>query len=127
MEEPEVCLSTEELVAGICEVNRKCLNEEVIAGSADVTVEKVCEVLYTSDTKFDGIDVDELGLYLTLNCSEMYLRERDINCYCPTSKTNRGRPPVITGCALDENKSNRFSRWNRAISRPSVDTTRKRH
>ena len=32
----------------------------------DFTVEKVCEVLYESAVKFEGVDYKELGLYLSL-------------------------------------------------------------
>ena len=51
------------------------MTEEIVVGSADVkalypsldidfTVDKVCEVFDDSDVKIEGIDTDELGLYL---------------------------------------------------------------
>jgi hypothetical protein len=136
MKEEDVCLSTEELLAGIQSVNSKYLTDEIVVGSADVkalypsldidfTVEKVCEVFYHSDTTVNGIDVDELGLYLSLNYEEQYLRDKGILEYCPTRKTNRGRHPVITGCAMKEKKEERFYRWKCASNKPDDQTTRK--
>ena len=56
----------------------------------DFTVEKVCEVFDNSDTTVNGIDRDELGLYLSLSYDEQYLRDKGISDYCPKRKTNRG-------------------------------------
>jgi hypothetical protein len=103
------------MLAAFRRLNYKLITEERIVGSADVkalypsldiefTVEKVCEVFYNSEVKVEGIDVGELGLYLSLNRKELQLRKLDLLQFCPTRKTNRGRPPTITGCALDQDK-----------------------
>ena len=120
--EESVCLNTEEMLAGFKGVNDSRIMEEVIIGSADVkalypsldisfTVEKVCEVFYTSGVRIDGLNKEELGLYLALNRSEAELRDVGLLQFCPRRKTNRGRPPTITGCALDEDKTKRFKPW----------------
>jgi len=68
-EEPDVCLSTEDLLAGIHKVNSEPKMEEMVVGSADVkalspnldidfTVEKVCDVFYNSEIKVQGTDYD---------------------------------------------------------------------
>ena len=70
--EESACLNTEEMLAGFKGVNDSRIMEEVIIGSADVkalypsldisfTVEKVCEVFYTSGIRIDGLNEDELG------------------------------------------------------------------
>ena len=67
-EEPDVCLSTEEMMAGIQDVNRRIVSGEMAIGSADVkalypsldiefTVEKVCEVVRDSKMVVSGVDV----------------------------------------------------------------------
>ena len=75
------------------------------------TVEKVCEVFHTSGVQVVGLNAEELGLYLSLNRSEAELRDLGLLWFCPRRKTNRGRPPTITGCAVDENKTKRFQSW----------------
>jgi hypothetical protein len=112
------------------------ITEDIIVGSADVkalypsldvtfTVEKVCEIFYSSSVKVIGIDTEELGLYLALNKTEAELADLDILCFCPTRKTNRGRPPTITGCAIDNNKDKRFGPWLPPKEEPDEQTTRR--
>ena len=71
-------MSTEELLAEVKILNDKQITDDIIVGSADVkalypsldipfTLNKVCEVFYTSDVKVKGTDHEELGLYLALN------------------------------------------------------------
>ena len=72
------------------------------------TVEKVCKVFHTSSVQVVGVNAEELGLYLALNRAEAELRDVALLQFCPRRRTNRGRPPTITGCALDENKTKRF-------------------
>ena len=130
-----VCLNTEEMLAAFRRLNDKLITEEIIVGSADVkalypsldiefTVEKVCEVFYNSEVKVEGIDVGELGLYLALNRKELQLRKLDLLQFCPTRKTNRGRPPTITGCALDEDKVKRYGPWTPPREKPDEQKVR---
>ena len=134
--EESVCLNTEEMLAGFKEVNDSRIMEEIIIGSADVkalypsldisfTVEKVCEVFYTSGIRIDGLNKEELGLYLALNRSEAVLRGAGLLQFCPWRKTNRGRPPTITGCALDEDKTKRFKPWLPPSGKPDDDAVRR--
>ena len=51
-------------------------------------VEKVRDVFYTSDVQVRAIDVEELGLYLTLNGRETELGNLRFLRFCPTCKTN---------------------------------------
>ena len=91
----------------------------MIVGSADVkalypsldvgfTVDQVCEVFYGSEVRVEGVNVEELGLYLSVSLKEDDLMEAGIAQYCPTRKSNRGRPPSITGSVLQEKKEKRF-------------------
>ena len=75
-EEGSVCISTEDMMAGIKKANDELTNNvdnDVIVGSADVkalypsldvdfTVDKVCEVFYGSEVRVEGVNVEELGL-----------------------------------------------------------------
>ena len=70
-------MNTEELMAEIERVNTEGLSENTIIASTDVkalypglnidfTIEKICEVFQESAMKIDGIDYEEMGLYLSL-------------------------------------------------------------
>ena len=45
--------------------------------------------------------------------------------FCPRCKTNRGRPPAITGCALDEDRTKRLKPWLPLSEEPDNDTVRR--
>ena len=135
-EAESVCMNTEEMLADFKRFNVDHITEDIIVGSADVkalypsldvtfTVEKVCEIFYSSSVKVIGIDTEELGLYLALNKTEAELADLDILCFCPTRKTNRGRPPTITGCAIDNNKDKRIGPWLPPKEEPDEQTTRR--
>ena len=128
--EESVCLNTEEMLADFRKVNSNNITEEVIIGSADVkalypsleipfTVEKACEVFYTSDVQVVGVDAEELRLYLVLNRTEAELRDVGLLQFCPRRKISRGRPPTVTGCALDE------STWLPPAENADEETIRK--
>ena len=133
-EEESVCLNTEEMLADFKRVNVH-ITGDIIIGSADIkalypsldipfTVE-VCEVFYTSAVQVVGLNAEELGLYLALNRTETELRDIGLLEFCPRRKTNRGRPPTITGYALDESKTKRFRPWLPPSEEPGEDTIRK--
>ena len=135
-DEESVCLNTEEMLADFKRVNDSHIVEDIIVGSADVkalypsldipfTVEKACEVFYTSAVQVVGLNTEELGLYLSLNRTEVELRDVGLLKFCPRHKTNRGRPPTITGCALDESKTKRFKPWLPPSEVPDENTIRK--
>ena len=135
-EEKSVFLNTEEMLAGFTKLNDSHVTEDIVVGSADVkalypsldisfTVEMVCEVFHTSGVKVVGLNAEELGLYLSLNRSEAELRDQGLLRFRPRRKTNRGRSPTITGCAVDENKTKRFQPWLPPVEQPDEVTTRK--
>ena len=139
MEEGSVCISTKDMMAGIKMANdkqRSNVDVEVIVGSADVkalypsldvafTVDKVCEVFYDSGVRVKGVNVEELGLYLSVSLKEDDLMEAGIARYCPKRKTNRGRAPSITGSILEEKKEKRFMSWKPASEQPDEVATRR--
>ena len=131
-----VCLSTEETLAEFKRLNDSDISDDVVVGSADVkalypnldipfAVDKAYEIFYDSAVQIVGIDTEELGLYLALNRTKDQLKELGLLPYCPTRKTRRGRPPTITGCALDECRSKRFGPWQIPNNEPSEQMTRK--
>ena len=97
-----VCLNTEEMLAEFKRLNDDHITEDIIVGSADV------KALYIH---VEGVDTDELGFYLALNLSEVELEKLGLLPYCQTLKTRRGRPPVITGCAMSDTRDKRFQPW----------------
>ena len=135
-EEKSVSFNTEEMLADFTELNDSPVTEDIVVGSANVkalcpslgitfTIEKVCEVLHTSGVQVVGLNAEELELYLSSNRSEAELRDLGLLRFCPRRKTNRGRPPIITGCAVDENKTKRFQPWLPPVEQPDEVTTRK--
>ena len=134
-----MCISTEDMMAGIKKANdelRNNVDNEVIVGSADVkalypsldvdfTLDKVCEVFYGSEVRVEGVNVEELGLYLSVSLKEDNLMEAGIARYCPTRKSNRGRPPNITGSVLEEKKEKRFMSWKPVSEQPDEVATRR--
>ena len=73
----------------------------------------------------EGVNVEELGLYLSVSLKEDDLMEAGIARYCPTRKSNRGRPPSITGSVLEEKKEKRFMSWKPASEQPDEVATRR--
>ena len=74
----------------------------------------------------EAIDSRELGLYLALNVNRAKLREKGLAGFCPERKSNRGRPPTITGCAQRQKASRRFRPWKKPTNvHPSSHTKKK--
>ena len=76
---------------------------------------------YTSGIRVDGLNKEERGLFLAQNRSEAELRDAGLLQFCPQRKSNRGRPPTITGCALDEDETKRFKPWLPPYEEPDDD------
>ena len=104
-----MCYSTEELLAEVGKLNHEGIDDLDIVGSMDVealypsldidfTIEKVCEVLYESTVKYEGLNYKELGLYLSLMKNDDELRAMGLFDACPKRKSRRGPRPTITGC-----------------------------
>ena len=135
--EKTVCASTEELLAEVNIINDEgALDDTYIVGSMDVealypsldiefTVDKVCELLYDSSVNIEGIDIKELGLYLSLTNTDDELRALGVQSGCPKRRARRGPRPIITGCGTNENKVQRHGPW-RFPNASRIDATMRR-
>ena len=75
----------------------------------------------------DGIDYEEVGLYLALNKTEEELRNLRVSEFCPKKK-DKGPKPKITSCGSKLKRSERFACWNpsdKNASNADPDTKRK--
>ena len=131
-----ICMNTEEMLAEIEAVNCNQPHTGLIIGSTDVkalypsldipfAIEKVCEVFYDSDIKIDGVNYEEVGLYLSLNRTYDELKELALESMCPKRKTMRGRPPTITGSGVEDRKEKRFASWKNPDKMPDDTSKRK--
>ena len=129
-DEPTVCDSTEDMLAAVKETNDSGkMNSNVVIGSLDVkalypsldldfTIDVVSEEFYQSKVNMEGIDYEELGLYLSLNRDEEYLRSKGLLKYCPRRRSNRGAPPKITSSGISVKKEERFKPWTKPSNEP---------
>ena len=124
------------MMAAIKTTNEQSETENIIVGSADVKalypsldVEScaavVSEMFENSDVKVEGIDSEEVGLYLALNLSEGELKNKNISQFCPKRKSKNGAPPTITGCALSKDKEKKMKPWLNREKTPNEDETKK--
>ena len=120
--EKTICSSTEELIAEVERVNDEGLDELDVIGSMDVealypsldidfTIEKVCELLYESSVEYKGLNVKELGLYLSLVMDDEEQMDKGVREGCPTRRHRRGPRPNITGCGTTEKEEDRHRPW----------------
>ena len=97
------------------EVNKNENITDCIIGSMDVealypsididfSVDRCVELIYESGVEFINIDVDELGLYLSLCLTKEELIKYGIEHFCPTRK-HKGKKPTITGSGSETNES----------------------
>ena len=133
--EPTVCDSTEDMMAAMREANESGrIRKGTVLGSLDVkalypsldldhTIEKAAEEFYRSDIEIEGVDDEELGLYLSLNWSAEYLRNKGIDEYCPKRKRT-GPAPTITGSGVKTKKEERFQPWIRTTQKPDKEKQR---
>ena len=82
------------------------------------------ELIYESDVQFSNIDVNELGLYLSLCFTRDELIKNNVEQFCPTRK-NKGRKPTITGSGSEVNEHKRWKCWNKPVSKPNEEQQRK--
>ena len=132
-----VCNSTEEMLSSIEECNRRGIEEEDVIGSADVkslypripvddAIDIVVQEFDESNLKVEGIDYQELGLYLALTYDREALERVGIGDTCPTrANTGSGRKPEITGNGIIVNKRRRFEPWIRARQEPDEEQKKK--
>ena len=118
------------------EVNSKSITNEILVGSADVkalypsleiehTAQIVSEEFYNSEYEAKEINKRELSLYLALNLKATEIEKLNLEKYCHKRQSNKGAPPKITGCAIDNNIANRYKPWIEPESEPDEDTTKK--
>ena len=116
------CMSTEEMAAEISRVNELNGSTPLIVGSMDVaalypsldiefTIDKVCEVLSKSDLEIDGVDYEEVGLYLALNLTNEQINRSGLAGVCPTRRSRGGRAPTITTSGIAKDPRERFKSW----------------
>ena len=91
----------------------------------DFTIEKVCEMLYESKVKYEGLNIKELGLYLSLTLSDEELRRREIQPGCPKRRHQRGPRPNLTGCGTTEKEEDRHKPWTFPIQTINEDLKRR--
>ena len=128
------CDSTEDMLAAVRESNERLKNKnEVVLGSADVkalypsldipfTINVVCQEYYNSKISFEGVDTEEMGLYLSLNRTTSYLKEKGLYKYCPSREENaRGPKPRITASGIELKKEKRFRLWKKRTEEPKEE------
>jgi len=128
-DDAHVCCSSEEMLASIKAVNDQNTDKELIIGSADVealypslniehTATVTAQLFYESETNVEGIDDEELGLYLALNLNETNLEREKVKEFCPSRRTNLGRPPTITGSA-NKKAVDKYKPWKKRCTIPN--------
>ena len=100
------CRSTEEMVAGLEEVNRRRASEEMVTFSTDVTAlypnlkaKKVAKEIAGAYLEIDleiEVDIHQLGLYLLLVLGKEEVRKQGLTKVCPTRKATAGAECGIT-------------------------------
>ena len=116
------CDSTEDLLSRIREVNNNNISlRNTIIGSMDVkalypsidvdfAIGKCGEIIVKSDTEISNVDVEELGLFLSLTCSETELSSKDLLKFCPT-RNCCGRKPKLAASGVNNNADIRWTGW----------------
>ena len=123
------------MIAQIEEANTNALPKDVIIGSLDVkalypsldlsfTIEKVCTMFRESEVVFEGVDYEEVGLYISLHKNLEELKELGLEDVCPTRQKNKGRPPTITSSGSKKKKEQRFQHWIKPSKSPSPEQMR---
>ena len=94
-------MNTEEMMSDIALLNNQGLGRKTILGSTDVkvlhpsldipfTIEKVAEAFHQSEVNIDGIDHEELGLYISFNRSPGERRALGLDLVFPTLRNQKG-------------------------------------
>ena len=129
------CNSTEDMLGRVRRVNEEIDLKNCVIGSMDVkalypsididfAVEKCVEMVIKSDTKFEKVNAEELGLYLSLTISVEERRKLGIEKYCARRK-RRGKNPTITGCGVKENEIERWECWLKPECTPNDEEMKK--
>ena len=83
----------------------------------DDAIDIVAEEFERKGIGIEGIDYEELGLYLALTLEPDELVRAGIGDQCPT-RLHNGRRPVITSNGVKVKKAERFEPWRRAREAP---------
>ena len=81
-------------------------------------VRVVCEMFEESEVRIEGVDYEEVGLYLALNMDSREIEGKGLGRVCPTRKSNIGRKPEITGSGTHVQKVKRFDPWIKPTQQP---------
>ena len=130
-----VCNSTGQMLAAIKKTNDRGIGDDYVVGSMDVialypsidiehAVEVVAEEFDKMKITVDGIDFEELGLYIALCCEAEEIANVGLVEVCPTRNRN-GRKPEITGSGVKVQKHERFEPWDRARRVPTDEAKSK--
>ena len=130
-EEEENCASTEELLAEFDRLNVNGIDKECFIGSADVVAlypsldidevaEVVGEMVRKSDIELEGVNYEELCLYLAVTKDEKQLKEKGIEDLCPKRKQKLGRKPTLAGQAVTS-EIDRRNIWQPARRQPEQE------
>ena len=122
------CNSTEDMLSRVREINETVNLDNCVIGSMDVkalypsididfATEKCVDMITESDTSFDNINTDELGLYLALTVDKDELARADLTKYSATRKRT-GKEPTITGCGMKEKEVDRWNPWIKPRENP---------
>ena len=86
-------------------------------------IEIVGEQFLLSKIQNEGVDYEEIGLYIALNRSKEYIRSKKMTAVCPTRKRKNGKP-LITGSGSLTTKAERFAPWYARERDPNEDEQR---
>ena len=128
--ERENCASTEDLLSDFDKLNEKGLKGDYFIGSADVVAlypsldielvaEVVKEMIIKSEVTIEGVDYEEVGLYIAVSYEKEELEKAGIQDMCPKRKQKQGRKPTMTGQAVS-NATAREKVWQPAQKKPET-------
>ena len=100
------CRSTEEMVAGLEEVNKRMAHKEIVTFSTDVAAlypnlkaktvaREIAEAYLGLDLEIE-VDTHQLGLYLLLVLGKEVVQKQGLTKVCPTRKATAGAECGIT-------------------------------
>ena len=123
-DETTVCENTEDMLASFQKINEDGgvpMNTIILSTDVkalypsldiDFTADIVSDMFAESSVTIEGIDYEELGLYLSINYTENQLIDKGIQDYCTTRKHTRGQKPKITANGAEISREKRFEPWN---------------
>ena len=123
-------------MASIIELNdSQTCKEGSIIGSLDVkslypsldiqfAIEVVCAEFFRNETNITGVDLEEVGLYLAINRSTEYIRNKSLQRFCPMRRHN-ARQVEMTGSGIQTTKEKRFRPWFHVVTNQTTTPVRK--